>query len=126
MKKLNALNSLALAGVAMVMTGCSSTNMSNVDPSSYRTASAGGWVPITYAPMMNLFPTEWNMVSYEQYRFAVPADDATLSASADLDLPDADAEATLALEPGATFVEAAGANGETRVNRVILHTPFQQ
>lgn len=126
MKNLNALKGLALAGVAMVMTGCSSTNMSEVDPSSYRTASAGGWVPITQASEMNKFPADWSLVSYEQYRFAVPADDSTVTASADLDLPDADADAAIDLEPGATFVEAAGANGETRVHRVILHTPFQK
>jgi hypothetical protein len=126
MKNLNALNSLALAGVAMVMMGCSSTNMSEIDPSSYRTASAGGWVPITQASEMNKFPNDWNLVSYEQYRFAVPAEDSTVTASADIDVADADVDANIDLEPGATFVEAAGANGETRVHRVILHTPFQQ
>ena len=141
MKNLKALNSLALAGVAVVMTGCSSMNSADTgEASPYRTASAGGWVPITYASEMGKFPFEWNMVSYEQYRLAVPTDDAVgasasaeigsdssdLSASLDADA-DADAVAFSAdLEPGSTFVEAAGADGEVRVRKVILHTPFQR
>lgn len=140
MKNLKALNSLALAGVAVVMTGCSSMNSADSgEASPYRTASAGGWVPITYASEMGKFPFEWNMVSYEQYRLAVPTDsavgssataeigsDSSVSASLDADA-DADAVGFSAdLEPGSTFVEAAGADGEVRVRKVILHTPFQR
>lgn len=143
MKNLKALNSLALAGVAVLVTGCSSMNSAdNNETSPYRTASAGGWVPITQASEMNKFPIEWNMVSFEQYRFAVPSDDAvgasasaevgsdasaSVALNADADA-DADAEAGFSadLEPGSTFVEAAGADGEVRVRKVILHTPFQR
>jgi hypothetical protein len=127
MKKLKALNSLALAGVAVVMTGCSSTNMSsNDDGSAYRTVGAGGWVPITYASEMNKFPIEWNPVFYETYRLTVPVADSAATARAEADVADLNNDAIVELEPGATFVEAAGADGETRVRRVILHTPFQQ
>ena len=166
MKNLKSLQLAALAGVAVALTGCSSTDsaMNEGSHDAYRFVSAGGWVPITDAQKMVAFPPGWvpgafGPVSYETYRLAPPADaDADLTvASADRDLDarttttvvstdrdldrDADATTTVtttesgtsvsttfdeSLQPGDTFVEAAGAdsNGDRQVRRVILYTPF--
>ena len=149
MKNLKSLQLAALAGVAAVLTGCSSTDsaMNEGSHDAYRFVSAGGWVPITDAQKMVAFPPGWvpgnfGPVSYETYRLAPPADaDADLTvASADRDL-DADTTTTVTttedgttvsttfsedLQPGDTFVEAAGADsdGKGEVRRVILYTPF--
>ena len=149
MKNLKSLQLVALAGVAVALTGCSSTDsaMNEGSNGAYRYVSAGGWVPITDAQKMVAFPPGWvpgnfGPVSYETYRLAPPAvDDADVTiASRDRDL-DADATTTVttdgdsttvsttfdeSLQPGDTFVEAAGAdsNGNGEVRRVILYTPF--
>jgi hypothetical protein len=86
MKNLKSLQVVALAGVAVALTaGCSSTSSTRADYNSsdsnaaYRFTSAGGWVPITDAAKMAIFPQGWvpggfGPVSYESYVFAPPAD----------------------------------------------------
>jgi hypothetical protein len=156
MKNLKSLQVVALAGVAVALTaGCSSTSSDRVDNSSsangaYRFVSSGGWVPITDAQRMVAFPPGWTPgyfgpVSYETYVLTPPADagsEVTVAADTDLDRDAATVTTTTVesdgdvavrsttfhegLEPGDTFVEAAGAasDGDGEVRRVILYTPF--
>src|SRR5687767_4894925 len=155
MKNLKSLQVVALAGVAAVLTGCSSTDSAMNDSSdshaAYRWVSSGGWVPITDARKMVAFPPGWTPgyfgpVSYETYTMAPPAADAdadvTVAADADLDRDSTTVTTTSVesdgdvavrsttfhegLQPGDTFVEAAGADsdGDGTLRRVILYTPF--
>lgn len=124
MKNLKSLQALALAGVAVALTaGCSSTNMGQSDTDStaaYRFASSSGWTPITDTRQLGKFPLEWNPVSYESYRFEVPAESADQS-MASAETPQFNEN----LQPGDTFVEAAGASQDSgQVKRVIKYTPF--
>lgn len=101
------------------------------------TAFPVGWVPGQFGP-----------VSYETYLLAPPADaDTEVTVASDADLnrgsaattttttvtSDADGDTRVSsttyhegLQPGDTFVEAAGADGDSagEVRRVILYTPF--
>jgi len=140
MKNLTSLQALALAGVAVALTtGCSSTQSAANDSNAegYRFAGPPGWTPITDNRYLGMFPTEWNPVSYESRILAVPADgdaSASVGASASVDAgSDASVTAHASadgqqfstdLQPGDTFVEAAGSDGEGQVRRVILYSPF--
>jgi hypothetical protein len=173
MKNLKSLQVVALAGVAVALTaGCSSTSSTRADYNSsdanaaYRFTSAGGWVPITDASKIAIFPHGWvpgdfGPVSYESYVFAPPADRSatgsaaiTSSSSSSSTTVSTDGSQTTissdhpttttvasdgssttvttssptfseSMQPGDTFVEAAGANSATsKVRRVILYTPF--
>jgi hypothetical protein len=131
MKKLRSLRALALAGVAITLmaTGCSSTSSNRADTGStdsddlaaYRMSSAFGSVPITDVRYLGKFPMEWGPVAYESYTFRVPvADQSTADTTAVGSAP----EFQTNLQPGDTFVEAAGADGSPRVKKVIRYTPF--
>lgn len=180
MKKLQSLQALAVAGVAITFmaTGCSSTSSNRAETGStdsgelaaYRMSSAFGSVPITESRMMNKFPLEWGPVSYESYTFRVPVanqSDASLatahtSSSSTVTTTTSATGTTVAtstgapadtttttvssapgdttvvttttdtephgfntgLQPGDTFVEAAGSDGTPVVKRVIRYTPF--
>jgi hypothetical protein len=128
MKKQKSLQVLALAGVAatLLATGCSSTSSGRADISSddraaYRMSSGMGWVPITDVRLLGKFPLEWNPVAHESYTLTVPEANPNAAASTATT-----AEYTAGMQPGDTFVEAAGAapGGDARVRHVIRYTPF--
>lgn len=130
MKKQKSLQVLALAGVAATLfaTGCSSTSSTRADYSrddraAYRMSSGMGWVPITDVKQLGKFPLEWNPVSHESYILTVP--DANPNAAA-VTTTTASTDFNAGLQPGDTFVEAAGAapGSDARVRHVIEYTPF--
>lgn len=148
MKNLKSLQAVALAGVAAaLMTGCSSTESGRAGNDStdravaYQWAGSSGWQPITDVRYLGMFPQEWAPVSYESYRMAVPVSDGDTTVAVRKDSRNrtvtarTDARNTSAsvstqgfnesLEPGDTFVEAAGANSDASVKRVILYNPFR-
>lgn len=127
MKKQKSLQVLALAGVAVTLlaTGCSSTSsgradISRDDRAAYRMSSGMGWVPITDVKLLGKFPLEYNPVAHESYILTVPEANPNAAASTTT------AEYTAGLQPGDTFVEAAGAapSGDARTRHVIEYTPF--
>jgi hypothetical protein len=139
------------AGCSSTSTG-RADNDSSGSHAAYRWVSSGGWVPITDAQKMTAFPVGWvpgqfGPVSYETYYMAPPAgsDAGVTVATTDSDLNQGSAATTTTttvtsdgdttvssttyhegLQPGDTFVEAAGADSDSAgtVHRVILYTPF--
>ena len=84
------------------------------------TVSALSFTPETRAEWVNKFPfydQSWNLRQVNTYTFAVP--DPGVSATSG-DLP----QFSVNLPPGSVFVESAGGAGETRVGRVIQHSPM--
>jgi hypothetical protein len=128
MKNLKSLQLVALAGVAAALTGCSSTGYSENESSdrsvAYQWVSSSGFTPITDVRYLGMFPREWTPVSYETYTMAVPTGDADASASINTA---SSSQSIENIEPGDTFVEAAGADsdGGGEVRRVILYSPFR-
>ena len=152
MKNLKSLQVAAVAGVAIALTaGCSSTGSTRSTTSNdsgskaaYQWASASGFTPLTDVRYLGLYPQNWNPVSYESYIFTVPAPEAsasvnvgssgsTISGSASSSdvvvTTDSGARTTTQfntdLQPGDTFVEAAGGRSDGQVRRVILYSPMQ-
>jgi hypothetical protein len=125
MKKLQSLQALALAGVAITFmaTGCSSTSSNRADYGStddsaelaaYRMSSALGSVPITQSRMLNKFPLEWGPVSYESYTFRVPVADQSDASVASARTSRSTTIATTS-RPATTITTSSGAPGEATV-----------
>jgi hypothetical protein len=118
MKKTNVLL-LAAAAVAVLSTGCSSTNGDRTAGSSAGPAvSTLSFVPSTDPVALTKWPREWqqNLRSIDIYTFVVPADRGSIGSA-----PSFSTET----QRGASFDEAAGADNSTYYTpaRVIRYSP---
>src|SRR3954462_13098640 len=100
---------LGAAFVALLVTGCSSTNgvARNKNEIDAQAVSALSFQPETRPAALGRWPLEWNMRVNETMNFVVPV--STIQASADLPTFGED------LEPGTAFVESAGANAQAYI-----------